>query len=343
MVIKSFITTLLFAAIFLPATGQQTPISYEDLQQYYATITQAELNITESKIYDAINDYRSASKIKPLSFTDRLNLIQCFLDSERMNEAVGTVIQMSKDGYRMQFLYDKKYEDLINDENWIYFVAHEYTSPPISLYTKNIVHMMDNVRQYYEIISPERKLVYMSLITESLKSLISKEGFPSEVILEYGSRENTKTQFNNMVQLCIQEDGFNYDSLLYEELLKGHVEPENLLQFFNYGEDQNCGCISYQNTIFLMLGDSLYSCSEKQEDIANENRKRLFLPTIAESKKFISFQLTNVKYNLRGAVNGAIEMEFPDQEKRAAYLDKNSARIQLVRVRKPNEIFQFTD
>lgn len=340
---KTLCSIYLIIHLVIPAIGQNNYLNTDDLRRFYSLINQAELNIVDGNLFDAINVYRSAAKIRTLSYTDRLNLIQCLLETERMSEAVGSVIQMSKDGYRMQFLFDKKYEDLVNDENWIYFVENEFQPPVISNYTKNIFHILDNVRQYHEIMSPEKKLFYLSIVSEGLRSHIGKEGYPSETVLEYGSNENTKSRFESMIRFCAEEDRFNYDSLLYEELIKGHIEPETLLRLFTYDNEQSCGCVTYQNMIFVMIGDSLFSCTPKQEEIANLNRHKLFLPSVSDTKKFIEFQLTNPNYNLRCGINGLIFIEFPEKEKQTAYLELNAERLQLIRVRKENEILRFSD
>lgn len=292
---------LLFTFIHL-ANAQSQYYKFDDLKDYYSHIYQAELSIISDLKTEAIGHYRKASLIKPLIFADRLNLIQSFLDSGRMAEAVSTAIQLANDGYRLGFLNDKKYEELINDENWIYFATNTYVSPPISIKTNNIGSMLSNMGQYYEISAPEKRILYLDIVTQGLRKMIKEKGYPSDIVLQYGSKDDLGSKFENLMKLCIGSGNFNQDSLFYDQFLQGNMEPETIVYFLGFAGNNSCGCEPFKGGIYIQIENKLYSCTKNQTELADKNRAKLFLPSISETKKMIDFQYSGQKnYKLRMA------------------------------------------
>ncbi|MBK7605165.1 MAG: hypothetical protein IPI15_16615 [Saprospiraceae bacterium] len=69
------------------------------LDSFYTRINQAELFITDNNLNAAIKSYVKASAFRPLDYYDRVNLLECYLQSERMPEAVSVIIQMAEDQF----------------------------------------------------------------------------------------------------------------------------------------------------------------------------------------------------------------------------------------------------
>jgi len=282
---------------------------------------------------EAIINYRKASRIKPLGFADRMNLLTCFLTLDRMQESVGLIIQMAKDGYGMSFLNDKKYEQLINEENWIYFVHHEYQAPGISVYAKNISGLATNFGSVYEQPTPKMLEIILPLVSENITKLIFENGYPGEPILGYGGNKRTEVLLYDMLSKCMKSGYLKYDTLYNDQFLKGKMEPEMIVSLLGNNGNSSCGCEPQRGKIYLQIRNKLYSCTEKQEQMANFNRAKYFMPTIADTKKMIEFSIHNESgFRLRAYASSLDYYYFPAEDKQVFDIDNYSDQLQLIKI-----------
>ncbi len=264
------------------------------LDSFYTQINKAELYITDKNLQAAILSYRKAAEFRSLDYTDRLNLIQCYIKSNKIPEAVGVIIQMAEDQYQLVFLNDKKYIDLINDENWIYYVENNYQKPPHFPLRDQIIEMNNSFRLVLQVGSDSAEIIKKEWEIK-IKNMLLTDGYPSEQVLGYGGSSYHPSLYNpifyNVLFSAFTMPDFNADSILTDQFTKGKLSRELFIALNASLGNKDCGCEPYRDAIYLQYLDKLYSCTKQREDIVNKRRKELVLPTISEGKKLIEFQI----------------------------------------------------
>lgn len=304
MRLLTIICISLFLFIFqINLSGQRTKAFSipPALDSFYTRINKAELFIADNNLPAAILCYRKASEFHPLDFTDRINLLQCYIKSSKIPEAVGVIIQMAEDQYGLVFLNDKKYIDLINDENWIYYVENNYKQPPPYPIRNQIIEMNNSFSHIWEVGSDSAEIIKQEWQV-NIKNMLITNGYPSEQELGYGGSSYHPSLYNPIFHNVLF-NAFSYidhytDSILTDQFIKGKLSRELYVTLNARVGKKDCGCEPFRDAIYLQHMDKIYSCTKQREEAVNKRRKELLLPTISDGKKLIEFQI-NVDQNFR--------------------------------------------
>ena len=303
------------------------------LDSFYTRINQAELFITDNNLNAAIKSYVKASAFRPLDYYDRVNLLECYLQSERMPEAVSVIIQMAEDQFPLVFLNAKKYEDLINDETWIYYVQNNYNAPAPFPVRKIIRETYDEFQKYVNFKKPDSAaLVYHSIATK-MKKMILEYDYPSEQALGYGGSMYQPSMYQPifMFFVVVSDSTFNSDSVFQDQLLRGKMSPDLIATYNKIKGMTDCGCAPFTDAIYFEYNNKLYSCTKEREIFVNKCRELLHMPLLADVKKLIAYQNNNPQFKFRIGYNAGSTYIKTENSGEPFDINNYSDQIELVK------------
>lgn len=310
MKIHPFIMSIVIQLICLNIMSGQCPDPgpfYPALDSFYTNVNRAESFIADENFWQAITCYNRASQFRPLDYIDRINLLHCYLGSDMMPQAVSMIIEMSEDKSALIFLNDKVYTDLINDENWIYYVENEYKAPPKYPIRNEWKKMFNDFQLTFSMKNKDSIDLIIKDIGSKIRKMISEDGYPTEQAL--GNGESTYSSapsgwmFMTDLSVALEDTDTKADSLLLSLLLKGDIAPEIFVGLSSRHGSKSCGCDPLRDTIYLEYKNNLYTCNKKKEEEVDKCRKLLHIQSIANAKKIIEYQDKHPQFRFRASYN----------------------------------------
>lgn len=288
-----------YRIIFILSFYSHVSISQNNVKSYYEYINKAELNIVEGRLHKALVNYKSAFKLNPPFTYDLHNSILLCQEIDSIQNAIQFSKILLQRGAKIAFFNQFRFTKLIKNKIWLDSLKKfELNNHLVTIDTtmRNMLDSMMTIDQKFRINSHQDSMVYYdSLLLKKIITLFNDKGFPSEDKCGIWLRNDTTLSFTHPIDILLRhqvKNGHKFLRKTLEHFVKlGVMHPLKFVELSVWFDDPNLkfGCSDMNQTVFLQINDSLFTCNDSHTKEININRSNYFLEPIEDLKKKILF------------------------------------------------------
>lgn len=268
----------------------------QGVKEYHTLTNRAELLIIEGKYDSASANYQQAFRTGFPHFTrDYYNALLCAIELRDSALAVRYVGKILERNVGVDF-FDQphlRYLDSICDLDSLALRFPPRLNNAL-IDSINILLVRDQyVRQHNQPLDSVYKTD--AKIYSAVMSILKQYGYPSETLVGvdmYGPKNigSTIKDFNILLIHQLKAGHCEIMAYLEQSLEKGTLHPETFTYYAWYCDGaQKFGCFEFGQTVFIQIDSVIYTCSDMEETIINNYRKKYYLCDIKDLKKKIDF------------------------------------------------------
>jgi hypothetical protein len=300
-----------FLIIIVPVYGQGL------IASYWQQINKAELNICKRNYPEAVKLYRSAFLLDTVMVDpiDLYNASVCCVYVEDFMFAQECMLRLVGAGFDFNFFLRKHaFKRFRESGNWLIFVDKYPQSRLLYLQNLDVTQKVVLEHLFFEDqhlrslqtkdqleyhgknldISLDTIIKYDSLLCDETLEFIKKYGFPPSGEGNIYTVQDTNILLYDMYELVFHgylRDCSGFTETLLPHLLVGRIRPELFWSWYNY-EVSRKGDLEYgpTSTFIVMNGQPFVEkYDSSKNEIFNHKRSELFLPSIEDERKKISY------------------------------------------------------